>query len=99
MPTNKSKLLRFEPFSAACQNGLVKVVRDSFPNKATYDAYMNELESFDGQRSTSMKKDDWADATASAFNYISTMKTIKDFVLPVSGTSTLLNNMRKTLNG
>ena len=82
MPNNKSKLTRFQPFASACSNGLVRVVRSSFPNKSTYDAYMKELESFDGTNSTPTKKDDWADATASAFNYISKMRTIPDFVLP-----------------
>lgn len=97
MPNNKSKVVRFQPFAAACQNGLVRVVRSSFPNKETYDAYMKELESFDGSPSTSSRKDDWPDATASAFNYISRMRTIGDFTMPVNGSSTLLNNLRKTL--
>lgn len=98
MPNNKSKLLRFEPFASACQNGLVKVVRSSFPNDATYNAYMKELESFDGMPSTSVKKDDWADATASAFNYIRKMKTIKDFTIPVtSGGATLISTLKNTL--
>jgi len=101
MPNNKSKLVRFEPFASACQNGLVRVVRSSFPNKATYDAFMKELEAFDGQPSTVSRKDDWPDATASAFNYISRMKTIKDFTIP-TGTPTgkggsLLSSFKKTL--
>lgn len=98
MPNNKSKLTRFQPFANACSNGLVRVVRSTFPNKATYDAYMKELEAFDGEPSTSARKDDWADATASAFNYICKQKQIKDFVIPVSGTPTLLTNLKKTLS-
>lgn len=98
MPTNKSKIVRFQPFASACQNGLVHVLRSSFPNKATYDAFMKELESFDGEPSTSAKKDDWADATASAFNYISRMKTIKDFPMPKSGGSpTLLQQFKSNI--
>jgi phage terminase large subunit-like protein len=98
MPNNKSKLVRFEPFASACQNGLVKIVRSSFPNKATYDAYMRELEAFSGLPSTSLRKDDWADATASAFNYISKMKTIRDFVIPLTGGGkTLMSSLRNTL--
>jgi phage terminase large subunit-like protein len=77
MPTNKSKLKRFEPFSSACQSGLVSIVESSFPNKATLDAFYKELESFDGEPSTGTRKDDWADATASAFNFLSTARIIK----------------------
>jgi len=98
MPTNKSKIVRFQPFASACQNGLVRIVRSSFPNDATYEAYMKEMEAFDGEPSTVSRKDDWPDATASAFNYISRMKQIKDFVIPSMGSSTLLNQLKKTLN-
>lgn len=96
MPNNKSKLLRFQPFANACQNGLVRIVKSSFPNKETYEKYMSELESFNGERSTSTRKDDFADSTASAFNYISKMKTIRDFVLPtsVAGNTTLINTLK-----
>jgi len=88
MPNNKSKLLRFQPFASACQNGLVRVVRSSFPNDATYNKFMTELENFTGERSTRISKDDWVDAVASSFNYISKMKTIRDFTLPtLSGNS------------
>ena len=98
VPSNKSKLTRFQPFASACQNGLVKIVRSSFPNDETYNAFMKELESFDGTNSTSVKKDDWADATASAFNYISRMKTIRDFKLPPLGnTTTLLTPVKNIL--
>ena len=98
MPNNKSKIVRFQPFASACQNGLVYIVRSSFPNDATYNAFMKELEGFDGEPSTTVKKDDWPDATASAFNYISRMKTLHDFKLPVSGDGTLLQNFKKTMS-
>ena len=97
MPTNKSKLTRFQPFAAACSNGLVRVVRSSFPNKTTYDAFMKELEAFDGTPSTPSRKDDWPDAMASAFNYISKMRTVPDFVLPtMSGTTTPVSTLNNT---
>lgn len=64
---NQKKLVRFMPFSSACQNGSVFIVESSF-SKATLEAFYKELESFDGERSTSQKKDDWADASASAYN-------------------------------
>lgn len=77
MPNTKSKLKRFEPFSSACENGLVYIVESSFPNKATLDAFYKELESFDGERSTAHRKDDWADATASGFNYLAKTRVIE----------------------
>lgn len=79
MPNNKNKLTRFTPFATAVENGLVSIVESSFPNKATLEAFYKELESFDGDRSTSGKKDDMADATASAFNYLATAKILKPF--------------------
>ena len=69
-PTNRSKLKKAEPFFNACENGHVYIVRSSFPNKKTYDMYMAELEGFDGEGSSAHKKDDWVDATSSAFNYL-----------------------------
>lgn len=58
MANNKSKVTKFTPFAAAAQNGLIKIVPSSFPNKATYEAFLNELESFNGERSTGTYKDD-----------------------------------------
>ena len=89
MPNNKSKLKRFEPFSSAVQNGLVRVVESSFPNKATLEAFYRELEAFNGDRSTSARKDDWADATASAFNYLNKQKILGKFSIPLTFGSTL----------
>ena len=45
--------------------------------KADWNSYtFNELESFDGKRSTSAKKDDICDAIASAFNILATKKEL-----------------------
>ncbi|MCP3921278.1 MAG: hypothetical protein GY714_01705 [Desulfobacterales bacterium] len=97
-PSNKSKLTRFQPFASACSNGLVRIVRSSFPNKSTYDAYMKELEAFDGTPSTPTRKDDWADATASAFNYLSKMVTVPDFILPsMAGNGTPVLNLKNLM--
>lgn len=71
VPSNKGKLSKFTPFSVACQSGLVRIVEDSFPNKTTLEAFYKELENFTGERSTRQRHDDWADATASAFNALS----------------------------
>lgn len=70
MPKTASKLLKFETFSAACQDGLVYIVKSSF-NTETYNALMSHLEAFSGKKSTGLYHDDWADSIASAFNYIS----------------------------
>lgn len=84
MPSNNSKLTRFEPFSSAAQNGLVYIVENSFPNKATLEWYLGELEAFTGERSTAQRKDDAPDATASGFNYLSKEKVIGAFSLGVA---------------
>lgn len=89
MPNNKSKMLKFEPFATACQNGLVSIVESSFPNKQTLEAFYKELEQFDGERSTGTKKDDWADAIASAYNFIIKAKVFKPFNLPTGGRTKL----------
>lgn len=70
MPGTKSKMTRYSPFSSACENGLVSIIESTFPNKETLDAFYKENESFNGERSTSERKDDWADSSASAFNYL-----------------------------
>lgn len=69
------KLKRFEPFSIACQNGLVSIIESTF-DKKSLEAFYKELEEFDGEKSKGVKHDDMADATATAFNYISQKKNI-----------------------
>lgn len=86
MANNKGKLTKGQPFTSACQNGLVRIVPSSFPNKATLDAFLGELEKFDGERSTATKKDDWWDSIATAFNYISRERNIPSFKLSDVGT-------------
>jgi len=66
----KNKLKKFEPFSAAAMNGMVDILEDSFPNVASLNAYLTELEEFDGSPSTGLRKDDWVDSTSSCFNYL-----------------------------
>lgn len=58
MPPNKSKVVRFAPFASACEAGLVRIVPSTFPNVATYEHFLKELESFNGERSSSSRKDD-----------------------------------------
>lgn len=67
--TPDKKLMDFQPFCNACSNHVVYIVEESFPNKATLEAWYKELENFDPAKgSTSARKDDWVDATSSAFN-------------------------------
>lgn len=57
--TNKSKVLRFMPFSSAAEAGMVRYVIGEWN-----DTYFFELEKFDGSRKN---KDDQVDATSDAF--------------------------------
>lgn len=59
-PTNKSKVVRFQPFAAAAEAGLVDYVEAEW-NKA----YFTELEAFDGE--SKRLKDDQVDATSDSF--------------------------------
>jgi predicted phage terminase large subunit-like protein len=77
MPNNKNKVTRFSPFASACENGLVFIDEESFGNKDTLETYLSELESFNGDRSTSGYKDDYTDSSASAFNYLASAQVIK----------------------
>jgi predicted phage terminase large subunit-like protein len=58
-PSNKSKVIRFQPFASAAEAGLVDYVEGSWT-----DDYFTELELFDGSRNI---KDDQVDATSDAF--------------------------------
>lgn len=68
-PTNKDKVTRFAPFSAAAEAGLVKVVKGSWN-----DAFFAELESFTGDGKT---KDDQVDATSDCFASLNEMRYVK----------------------
>jgi hypothetical protein len=65
--TEGKKLNDFLPFSSAAQEGRIYIVAQTFP-KDTLDAYLKELEAFDGEtKSTSTRFDDWVDSTSLAF--------------------------------
>lgn len=87
MPTQKSKLKKFEPFASACENGLVFIDESTFPNKKTLEAFYKELEAFDGERSTGTRKDDWCDTIATAFNFLSKQIIILPLTLTASSNS------------
>ena len=84
-PTNKAKLERFKPFSAACEAGLVKIVKgcgnDLENNMFNDNRFVyNELEKFDG---VSRKyHDDIADAAGDAFMVLATRTKIPSFSPP-----------------
>ena len=96
-PSQRSKLQRFMPFSAAVENGFVYIVESTFPNKATLEAFYKELESFDGERSGKLRKDDWPDSCASAYNYLCKEVVIPTFSLPKCGLNSNIINMKKAI--
>lgn len=96
-PAQKSKLVRFTPFATACENGLVSIIESSFPDKKTLEAFYKELESFDGERSSTARKDDWADATASTFNYLCQQKVLPQFTLGVNHDKTRISEVKQSL--
>lgn len=57
MPPQNSKLTRYSPFSAACEAGMVYIVKSTF-NPETLEAFLKEHEAFDGERSSKLRKDD-----------------------------------------
>lgn len=95
MPSNKSKLTKFSPFASACENGMMFIVESTFENKATLDGFWKEVESFDGERSTGTKKDDWPDCAATAFNYLAKKKVLVPFVLPKINSPTKYASMKQ----
>lgn len=70
------KLKDFLPFANACMQGLVFIVEDSFDPKSLNEIY-KELERFDGERSTSAKKDDFCDAIAMTFNALQSLRSVR----------------------
>lgn len=80
MPSSTSKLARYSPFSSACENGMVCILEHTF-DKKTLEMIYKENEAFDGERSTRTRKDDWPDATASAFNWLCKKAVIPKFTL------------------
>lgn len=74
-PTNKSKVVRFQPFAAAAEAGLVSYVEADWN-----ESYFYELEAFDGSRKVS---DDQVDATSDSFITLAIRKGIPAFAVPI----------------
>ncbi len=91
-PTQNSKLTRYLPFSSAAENQLVYILKHTF-SPATLDAFFKENEAFDGERSSDHRKDDWPDATASAFNYLCTARNVRLVCRNQKSTTTIANDM------
>jgi len=97
MPNNKSKFKKAEPFLTACQNGNISIVESSFGNKETLDSFYKELEMFDGERSTTTKKDDIPDSASSCYNAAIKIKTHRPMRQPTNNSTTSLSEYKKTV--
>lgn len=74
-PTNKSKVVRFQPFAAAAQAGLVDYLEGPWN-----ETYFSELERFDGTRGV---KDDQVDASSDSFITLARRVDIPSFAVPI----------------
>lgn len=83
-PSNKSKVVRFQPFVAASEAGLVRYIRDNWN-----DTYFSECEGFDGSRSV---KDDQVDATSDAFITLAQKFQIPNFMSGLKSTDLSVSN-------
>lgn len=92
--TNKSKKAKYEPFSDACQNGLVYICEEMYEPEELALFY-SENENFDGvSRSTTHRKDDSCDSAGMAFNFLASARIIKAFQIPDINAPTIYSNMR-----
>ena len=89
-----AKMKRFSTFAAACQNGLVHILEDTFHNEATLNAFYKELEAFTGERSTATTKDDIVDACSDAFLALQKTQVFTVPNIPRINAPTRLYNMR-----
>jgi phage terminase large subunit-like protein len=93
-----SKLQKFLPFSASCENHLISIVESTFPNKETLEAFYKELEAFSGERSGKLRKDDWVDCVATAYNYLCKETVIPNFSLPSCSANSNIIKMKTQIN-
>jgi predicted phage terminase large subunit-like protein len=73
-PATKAKLVRFQPFSAAAENGLIRVVRAPWN-----DDYFNELEAFDG---SGKGKDDIVDSCSGGYLELEDKNSVPTIIMP-----------------
>jgi predicted phage terminase large subunit-like protein len=74
-PTNKSKIVRFQPFAAASEAELIDYVEGEWN-----DDYFFELEGFTGSKKD---KDDQVDATSDAFIELAQDRRLPAFAVPI----------------
>lgn len=90
------KGLRFSSFCVAAEQGSVHILPETFPNQATLNKFLQELERFDPEgRSTATIKDDWVDCVSDCFLTLQKVKTIKPFTLPNISSQTPLANFKR----
>jgi phage terminase large subunit-like protein len=88
---------RFVPFCSAAEQGAVHILPDTFPNAATLNKFLTELEKFDPDvKSTGRIKDDWVDATADAFLALQKHRVSKPFTLPNISSPTKLSRYKSS---
>lgn len=94
---NKAKLTRFLPFADAAENGLIYIVKSSF-DTPTYEWIMKELESFNGERSSSSRKDDFPDCIATIYNYLCQTKNHTALVMPkLASRNTAISRLKRDI--
>jgi phage terminase large subunit-like protein len=86
----KSKLQKFEIAASLISNGLVYIVESSF-DKVTLEAYYKAWESFTGERSTKLYKDDATDCLSTAIAFLAKEQVIPSFTLPTLSKSNEFN--------
>lgn len=86
-----AKMKRFAAFASACQQGMVKICSNTFGNKASYRAFIKELEDFDGRGSTGTIKDDWVDCCSDLWSVGSTTKIRQAYSLPQVNSQSMLS--------
>ena len=84
------KGLRFAPFCSAAEQGAVYILTETFPNRATLNAFLSELEKFDPDKpSTGTRKDDWVDSIADAFDALQGVKVRRPMAAGKASSSSL----------
>lgn len=94
---SQAKLKKFHVFCSMAENGMVYIVKDSFPNEATYNAFLKELEQFKGERSTRLMKDDWVDTVSDCTITLSKERVIRAYSLPDTTSPTAYTSYRKSI--